>query len=126
MSNAVLKGIQKVLVNLVQTFNKSKTYVDKDYPWLDILAAGAFAIRSTTNSKKGYVTVQFIFDRDMIVSIKHRVVWELILQQKQTQSNKDNMRKNRHRVDDDYKVGYKVMISKKLHTNMKFYIRAHL
>ena len=39
------------------------------------------------------------------------VDWELIRQQNQTQINKDNIGKNRKRVDHDYKVGYKVILN---------------
>ena len=46
------------------------------------------------------------------------VDWELIRQQKQAQINKDNIRKNRNRVDQDYKVGDKVMLTK--HTANKY------
>ena len=54
----------------------------------------------------------------MILPIKHEVDWELICQQKQTQMNIDNTRKNRHRVDYDYKIGGNVMITK--HTADKY------
>ena len=59
-----------------------------------------------------------IFGRDMIILIKHRVDWELIRQQKQTQINRDNTRDNKYRVDYDYKVGDKVMLTK--HTAYKY------
>ena len=36
--------------------------------------------------------------------------WELLRQQKQTQTNIYNTRENKHRVDYDYKVGNKLMI----------------
>ena len=42
MANAVLECIHKVLENLKQTFNISQTYVDKNDPWMGILAAAAF------------------------------------------------------------------------------------
>ena len=48
----------------------------------------------------------------MILLIEHKVDWELIRQQKQVKINKYNIRKNRHRVDYGYKVGYNVMITK--------------
>ena len=76
MSNAVLERIHQVLGNLVRTFNIfTQTYVDKNDPWKGILAAVAFAIRSTTNRKKGYSMGQLIFGRDMILLIKHRGDW---------------------------------------------------
>ena len=71
----------------------------------------AFAICSITNRKKGYIPGQLVFGRDMILLVKYRVDWGLIRQQKQTQINRDNARKNKHRVDYDYKVGDKVMLT---------------
>ena len=50
--------------------------------------------------------------------MKHTVDWELIRQRKQTQNKKDSIRKNKHRVDQDYKVRYKVIITK--HTAYKY------
>ena len=82
MSNALLERIHQVLGNLVQTFNISQTYVDKNYPWTGILAASAFVICSTTNIQKVNSPVQLIFCRDMILQIKHRVDLELIRQKK--------------------------------------------
>ena len=60
---------------------------------------------------KGYIMDQFIFGRDIILPIKHMVYWKLILQKKLSQINKDNIRKNRNRVDHNYKVGSKVMLN---------------
>ena len=86
MSNAVLERIQQVLENLLRTFNIStQTYVNKYEPWTGILDAAAFAINSTTNRQKCYIIGQLIFGRDMITSIKNKVDWKLIRQQKQTQ-----------------------------------------
>ena len=71
----------------------------------------AFAICSITNRKKGYIPGQLIFGRDMILLVKYRVDWGLIRQQKKTQINRDNSRKNRHRFDYDYKVRDKSMLN---------------
>ena len=67
---------------------------------------------------KGYSLVQLIFVHDMILPIKHRVDWELIRHRKQTQIHRDNTRKNKHRVDCDYKVRDKVMLTN--HTVYKY------
>ena len=112
MSNAVLEMIQQVLGNLVRTFNIStNTYVDRHDPQTGILAAAEFVLFSTTNRQKGYSPGQLIFCRYMVISIKNRVDWELICQQKQTQTNKDNTREKKLRTDYDYKVGDKVMLT---------------
>ena len=54
----------------------------------------------------------------MILLIKHRVDWELIRWQKQTQIYRDNSRKNKHRVDYGYKVRDKVILTN--HTAYKY------
>ena len=112
MPNALLEQIHQVLENLVQTFNISQNYVDKNDPWTGILAVTVFAIVSTTNRQKGYNPGQYIFGRDMILPIKHRVDWELIRQKNQTQNNEYNIHENRHRVDYNYKVRDTVMLTK--------------
>ena len=55
----------------------------------------------TTNRLKGYITGKLVFERDMIIPIKHKVDWELIRQRKQVKINKDNIRKNNKIVDHD-------------------------
>ena len=54
----------------------------------------------------------------MILPIKHRVDWELLPQQKQTKINIDNTRENKYRVEYDYKVRDKFMITN--HTAYKY------
>ena len=75
MSNAILERIHQVLGNLVQNFNIQHTYVYENDLWTSILSAAAFAICSTTNRQKFYSPVQFIFDHNMIIPIKHSVDW---------------------------------------------------
>ena len=69
MSNTVLERIHRVIGNLVQTCNITHQYVDKDEPWLGILASAAFAILSTTNRLKGYILVQLRFFCDIILLV---------------------------------------------------------
>ena len=58
-SNAILERINQVLRNIVQTFNITQTYVDKDDPKSVILDTAEFEISPTTNSLKGYSLGQF-------------------------------------------------------------------
>ena len=90
MLNAILEQIHQVIENLVRNFNIQQTYVDKNDSWTGVLAAAAFATRSTTNRQKGYSTGQLIFGLDMIPPIKHRVDWELIHHISRLKFNKDN------------------------------------
>ena len=96
----------------MRTFNITETFVDEDYPWLSILSgAPDFEIISTKNRLKGYSPVQLVFERDMIIPMKHKVDWELIRQRKQTQINKYNIHINRKRVYHDYRVRDKFMLN---------------
>ena len=72
----ILERIHHVLGNLVWNFNISETYVDKDDPFAGILSAEEFAIHSIENGLKVYSLVQLVFERDMILPIKHKVDWE--------------------------------------------------
>ena len=83
MSNIVLERIHLVLVNLVQTYNINRTYVDEDDQISVILTAAAFSILSTENRLKDYSPGQLLFGRDIIILIKYTVDKELIHQQKQ-------------------------------------------
>ena len=74
-SNEILEWIQKVLGNLVRSYNNTQTYVEKYDPWSGILAAAEFTIFPTTNRLKGYSPGQLVLDRDMILTIKHKVEW---------------------------------------------------
>ena len=65
-SNVILYHIHQILGNLEHIFNITKTYVDKDDPWLGILDATEIEISSTTNMWKGYSLCQLVFGRDMI------------------------------------------------------------
>ena len=119
ISNTLLESIHQVLGNLVRTFYIStQPYVDEDDPWTGILAEVAFSILSTTNSKKGYIPVQLIFGRDIILPIKHRMDCKLICHRKQMQINIDKTRENKHIFDYGYKVRYKLMSAN--HTVYKY------
>ena len=54
----------------------------------------------------------------MVIPIDHRVDWELIRQQKQTQINRYNTQENKHIVDYDYKVRDNEILTN--HTTYKY------
>ena len=53
------------------------------------------------NRLKGFSPGQLVIGRDMILLIKHKVDWGLIRQQKQSQIDKYNTRKNNKIVEHD-------------------------
>ena len=66
-------------------FNITETYVEKDNPWLGIVSATTVVIISTTKRLKYYSLGQLVFGCDTILSINHKVDWQLIHQKNQTQ-----------------------------------------
>ena len=110
-SNTILEWIHLVLGNLVWNFNISETYVEKYDLWSGILAAAAFAIRSTANRLKGYSTGLLVFFRYTILPIEHKADRELIRQIYQKQINKDITIKNINKVYHDYQVGDKLILN---------------
>ena len=73
MSNIILEQINQVLGNIVGSFDINKTYVDKYDQWLVILMATTFAMNSTENSLKYYITGQLVLGHDIILLIKYTV-----------------------------------------------------
>ena len=82
-ANIIVEIINQVLGNLVRTYNLQETYVDDAHPWSGILAAEAFAVRSTYHMTKGKISGQLLFGRDMILPINHMADWRYIRQRKQ-------------------------------------------
>ena len=57
--------------------------------------------------------VQLIFGRDMIIPIKCNEDWEIIRHKNQSKINKYKNHEDKKIVDNDYKVGEKVMLKNK-------------
>ena len=79
---------------------------------MEILAAAAFAVRSTVYSTLQKSPGQLIFGRDMMLNITHEANWELIRQQKQAKINKNNELENAKKTPHVYNKGDKVMVRK--------------
>ena len=57
--------------------------------------------------------MQLLFGRDNILNVKHVTNWEHIRQQKQARIYENNMRKNSHRIADEYALGKNIIIKLK-------------
>ena len=115
-ANATKDIIQQVLGNLLRTIISQETYVDDADPFIGILAAADFAVRSTYHRWKGKIPGQLVFGMYIILPINHVADWRYIRQRKQTQINKYLDRENTTRIDYDYRVGDKVLIYLRLFT----------
>ena len=72
---------------------------------------GRICYMLTENGLKIYSSGQLVFSHNMILSNRHKPNWELICQKNQKLINKDNICKNSKRVDHDYTVGDKFMLT---------------
>ncbi len=94
-ANAIVERIHQVIGNIIRTFNLESNYLDNDNPWRGILAATAFAVRSTYHTTLKKTPGQLVFGRDMIFNIQHVANWEYIRQNKHCRIDKNNKAKKR-------------------------------
>ena len=109
-ANAIVERIHQVIANIIRTFELQDNYLDEDNPWKGILAATAFAVRSTYHTTLQKTPGQLIFGRDMIFNLEHKANWEYIRLRKQEIINLNNQRENSKRVPHKYHAGDKVML----------------
>ena len=105
--NKITERINQGLGNIVRIYNLQETYVDDADPWMGILAAASFAVRSTYHRKKGKIPVQLVFGRDIILPINHVTDRRYIRYHKQAKIYKDVIREKTNRIDQNYRVGDK-------------------
>ena len=117
-ANAIVERIHQVLANMVRTFELEKKYLNKDDTWKGILSAVAFAVRSTIHTTSQKTPAQLVFDRDMILNIKHMANWEFIRKRKQDMINKNIQKENSKRTPNVYKEGDQVLL--KIGTENKY------
>src|SRR6476660_6676409 len=92
-ANAIVERIHQVIGNIIRTFDLENNYLDDNNPWRGILAATAFAVRSTYHTTLKKTPGQLVFGCDMIFNIQHVANWEYIRLNKQCQINKNNKAK---------------------------------
>ena len=110
-ANAILERVHQVLGDMLRTKNLQQYDFDALDPWNDILASVAWAIRSTHHSTLKASPAQLVFNRDMLLNVKFIADWEMIRLRKQEDVDKNNARENSLRVDHDYHIGDKVLVT---------------
>jgi hypothetical protein len=99
------------LGNLIRSFQlQDKPYYDSDDPWGGILAAVAFALRSTYHMTLQAMPGQLIFGRDMVLNVQHLTDWTAIKARKQQIIHKNNRIENSKRIPHHCQVGDLVML----------------
>jgi hypothetical protein len=83
-ANAIVERAHQTLGNLIRSFQlQDKPYYHPDDPWGGILAATAFAPRSTYHMTLQATPGQLVFSRDMVLNVQHLTDWTAIKAHKQ-------------------------------------------
>jgi hypothetical protein len=110
-ANAIVERVHQTLANLIRSQEiQDDPYVDEDDPWGGILAAAAFALRSTFHTTLQATPGQLVFGRDMILNVQHQIDWTAIKRRKQELIRKNNRIENAKRIPYQYRVGDQVMM----------------
>jgi len=110
-ANAIVERAHQTLGNLIRSFQlQDKPYYDPDDPWGGILAAVAFALRSTYHTTLQATPGQLVFGRDMILNVQHLTDWTAIKAHKQRLISKNNRIENSKRIPYTYQEGDLVML----------------
>ena len=84
--------------------------MDEDEPWAGLLAAAAFAIRSTYHTTLKSTPGQLVYGRDMLLNMKHVANWDAITNAKRKMILKNNRRENAKRIPHKYEIGDEVLL----------------
>jgi hypothetical protein len=111
-ANAILERIHAVLGNMLRTseLNMAETVKPSD---IDIFLSNAvWAVCSTYHTVLKASPGAAIFGRDMLFDIPFIADWQKIGEHRQQLTDLNNASENKGRIDYDYKVGQKVLLSK--------------
>ena len=114
-SNAIIERIHQNIGNIIHTFDVSN--IVNNNPWSGILSATVFAVRATYHTTLHASLMQLLFGRDAILNIKHVANWEHFRQRKQLRINHNNKQENTRQTHHQYKVGDKILVKHKKHSN---------
>jgi hypothetical protein len=110
-ANAIVEHAHQTLGNLIRTFQlQDKPYYDPDDSWGGILAAVAFALRSTYHTTLQATPGLLVFGRDMVLNVQHLTDWTAIKARKQQIIHKNNRIENSKQINHHYQVGDLVML----------------
>ena len=91
-------------MNLVHTYDLNKNYLDEDDPWLGILAATAFAVRSMYHTTVQTMPGQLVFGCDMILNTPFIAELKAVRLRKQKTIDKNNQSENTNRKPHIYRI----------------------
>jgi hypothetical protein len=110
-ANVMTERAHQMLGNSIRSFQlQDKPYYDPDDPWGGILAAVAFALRSTYHMTLQATPGQLIFGRDMVLNVQHLTDRTAIKAHKQQIIRKNNRIENSKQIPHHYQIGDLVML----------------
>ena len=118
-ANAVLERVHGTIGNMMRTFEVDNIDLDEEDPFIGMISAICFAVRSTYHTTLQATPGQLVFGRDMIFHIETVADWQHIHNRKQALINKNNQRENAKRHEHDYAVGDRVLINVADHHKME-------
>ena len=110
-ANSILERIHQVVSNMLRSYNLDDQELDTLDPFSEYLNGIAWAIRCTFHTTLEATPGQLVYGRDMILDIPFKANWTKITNKKQELIDKSNERENKTRVDYDYAIGDKVLIT---------------
>ena len=91
-------------------FDLKNNHLDEDDPCSGILAATAFAVRSTYHTTLQATPVQLVFGHDMILNTPFIADWVAIRLRKQKIIDNNNQLENKNRKPNIYRIRDKVLV----------------
>jgi hypothetical protein len=111
-ANAILKRIHAVLGNMLRTSENDMAETVKASDIDIFLSDTAWAVCSTYHTVLKASPGAAIFEGDMLFNIPIIADWQKIGERMQRLTDLNNAPENKGRIDNDYKVGQKVLLRK--------------
>ena len=111
-ANAILERIHAVVANMIRTSGIDMQDTCTPQMVDELLTNIAWAVRSTYHTVLKTTPGAAIFGRDMLFDIPYLADWNQIRKRRQTLVDQSCARTNKRRIDFDYTVGQKVLLTK--------------
>ena len=108
-ANTIVEQVHQTMGNMIRMFDiPNMENPEEQVPGM--LAAIASGICSTIHTTTRATPMQLVFGRDAILNVKHLADWRYIKSRKQIIINKNNIKENNKRKEDNYTVSKQVLI----------------
>ena len=111
-ANAILERIHAVIADMMRTSGLDMSETCTPEMIDEFLTNVGLAIRSTYHTVLKTTPDAAVFGRDMLFDIPYLADWTAIGKRRQALVDQDNEKKNKNRIDFDYAVGQKVLLTK--------------